>query len=290
MFLLFEHFVLALRAVGNVVTGTDEQTQLVLNCGALNYFPKLFQHQRDKLNKVNENEKCRNERKFSSFRFSGSRLVFVEHHGRKSTTSSSGDRRKFDSGSDLSFDERMSNDFLRFQIDSSCFQSEIQTQKEAAWCISNLTMSGNVDQIHYVVDQRVLRALWFVRSFVFIFAMKKSFVFFCFSFLVNFYRVKIYNCYKFVSMQFTIFSNKRHRINSNLFVLKSKNVEVKKNFRSFVFLQSNVTFFFFSLSTKKVWTKSNLYKIIRIETFINNLTKSSNDFSLKMTKRKIYPI
>jgi hypothetical protein len=35
-----------------VVTGTDEQTQLVLNHGALNYFPKLLKHQKDKLNKV----------------------------------------------------------------------------------------------------------------------------------------------------------------------------------------------------------------------------------------------
>lgn len=43
---------LALRAVGNIVTGTDEQTQLVINQGALNYFPKLLKHQKDKLNKV----------------------------------------------------------------------------------------------------------------------------------------------------------------------------------------------------------------------------------------------
>ena len=43
---------LALRAIGNVVTGTDEQTQIVLNCGALGYFPKLLKHKRDKLNKV----------------------------------------------------------------------------------------------------------------------------------------------------------------------------------------------------------------------------------------------
>lgn len=43
---------LALRAVGNVVTGTDEQTQVVLNQGVLGYFPKLLKHQKDKLNKV----------------------------------------------------------------------------------------------------------------------------------------------------------------------------------------------------------------------------------------------
>ncbi len=50
---IFLNINLALRAVGNIVTGTDEQTQLVLNHGALNCFTKLLQHQKDKLNKVN---------------------------------------------------------------------------------------------------------------------------------------------------------------------------------------------------------------------------------------------
>lgn len=42
----------ALRAVGNIVTGTDEQTQMVLNCGALTHFPALLNHQKEKINKV----------------------------------------------------------------------------------------------------------------------------------------------------------------------------------------------------------------------------------------------
>ncbi|CAF4811904.1 unnamed protein product, partial [Rotaria sp. Silwood2] len=37
--------------------------------------------------------------------------------------------------------------------------SDIQIQKEAAWCISNLTMSGSVEQIQYVVDQHVIPPL-----------------------------------------------------------------------------------------------------------------------------------
>ncbi|CAF0815379.1 unnamed protein product, partial [Didymodactylos carnosus] len=41
----------ALRAVGNIVTGTDEQTQIVLNNNALSCFPKLLKHPKDKLNK-----------------------------------------------------------------------------------------------------------------------------------------------------------------------------------------------------------------------------------------------
>jgi hypothetical protein len=52
MLMIILNIYLALRAVGNVVTGTDEQTQLVLNHGALNCFSKLLKHQKDKLNKV----------------------------------------------------------------------------------------------------------------------------------------------------------------------------------------------------------------------------------------------
>ena len=42
----------ALRAVGNIVTGTDEQTQTVLNHSALEHFPGLLNHQKEKINKV----------------------------------------------------------------------------------------------------------------------------------------------------------------------------------------------------------------------------------------------
>lgn len=42
----------ALRAVGNIVTGTDEQTQVVLNCDVLTHFPNLLTHPKEKINKV----------------------------------------------------------------------------------------------------------------------------------------------------------------------------------------------------------------------------------------------
>lgn len=42
----------ALRAVGNIVTGTDEQTQVVLNCDALSHFSALLTHTKEKINKV----------------------------------------------------------------------------------------------------------------------------------------------------------------------------------------------------------------------------------------------
>ena len=36
------------------------------------------------------------------------------------------------------------------------FQGEFQTQKEAAWAISNLTISGNKSQVSYLVEQGVI--------------------------------------------------------------------------------------------------------------------------------------
>lgn len=47
----------ALRAVGNIVTGTDEQTQVVLNCEALSHFPALLTHPKEKINKVTKRPK-----------------------------------------------------------------------------------------------------------------------------------------------------------------------------------------------------------------------------------------
>jgi importin subunit alpha-2 len=41
----------ALRAVGNIVTGSDHQTQLVLDCGALSHFNNLLTHPRSNIQK-----------------------------------------------------------------------------------------------------------------------------------------------------------------------------------------------------------------------------------------------
>jgi len=51
-FFNFLPFPFILRAVGNIVTGTDEQTQLVLDCGALQLMQPLLSHTKDKINKV----------------------------------------------------------------------------------------------------------------------------------------------------------------------------------------------------------------------------------------------
>ena len=80
----------ALRAVGNIVTGTDEQTQTVLNCGALDHFGPLLQHPKEKIIKV-----CIILSILVTFihlhfflMISGGRMVFVEHNCWKSSPGS----------------------------------------------------------------------------------------------------------------------------------------------------------------------------------------------------------
>ena len=69
----------ALRAVGNIVTGTDDQTQTVLNQGALEHFPSLLNHAKEKINKVGialQILECH----LSTSCFSGSCLVLVKYY------------------------------------------------------------------------------------------------------------------------------------------------------------------------------------------------------------------
>nr|KAG5701449.1 hypothetical protein BaRGS_032781 [Batillaria attramentaria] len=110
----------ALRAVGNIVTGTDEQTQVVLNCGALNHFRALLTHPKEKINKEAvwflSNITAGNQQQVQAVIDTGLIPLIIHHlHG-----------------------------------------SDFQTQKEAAWAISNLTISGKKEQVAYVVEQGVI--------------------------------------------------------------------------------------------------------------------------------------
>ena len=42
----------ALRTAGNIVTGTDQQTEAMLQLGLLNVFPKLLRHPKANIVKV----------------------------------------------------------------------------------------------------------------------------------------------------------------------------------------------------------------------------------------------
>ena len=90
----------ALRAVGNIVTGTDDQTQVVLNCDALKYFHSLLSHSKPKINKVNFFFLKKNNNKYSNFKIifyfkiKGSCLVSIKYYSRDKNSSSSRNRRR----------------------------------------------------------------------------------------------------------------------------------------------------------------------------------------------------
>jgi len=110
----------ALRATGNIVTGTDDQTQVVLNCGALVHFPALLTHQKEKINKE--------------------AVWFLSNI-------TAGNKHQVQAVIDAG---------LIPMVIMQLTRGEFQTQKEAAWAISNLTISGSKQQVAYLVSQGVI--------------------------------------------------------------------------------------------------------------------------------------
>uniref|UniRef100_A0AAY5EJM7 Importin subunit alpha n=1 Tax=Electrophorus electricus TaxID=8005 RepID=A0AAY5EJM7_ELEEL len=110
----------ALRAVGNIVTGTDEQTQVVLNCDALSHFPSLLTHPKEKINKE--------------------AVWFLSNI-------TAGNQQQVQAVIDAS---------LVPMIVLLLDKGDFGTQKEAAWAISNLTISGRKDQVAYLIQQQVI--------------------------------------------------------------------------------------------------------------------------------------
>uniref|UniRef100_A0A8B9KRC9 Importin subunit alpha n=1 Tax=Astyanax mexicanus TaxID=7994 RepID=A0A8B9KRC9_ASTMX len=110
----------ALRAVGNIVTGTDEQTQVVLNCDVLSHFPNLLTHPKEKINKE--------------------AVWFLSNI-------TAGNQQQVQAVIDAG---------LIPMIIHQLAKGDFGTQKEAAWAISNLTISGRKDQVEYLVQQNVI--------------------------------------------------------------------------------------------------------------------------------------
>uniref|UniRef100_A0A8C5GFC1 Importin subunit alpha n=1 Tax=Gouania willdenowi TaxID=441366 RepID=A0A8C5GFC1_GOUWI len=110
----------ALRAVGNIVTGTDEQTQVVLNCDVLSHFPNLLTHPKEKINKE--------------------AVWFLSNI-------TAGNQQQVQAVIDAG---------LIPMIIHQLAKGDFGTQKEAAWAISNLTISGRKDQVEFLVEQHVI--------------------------------------------------------------------------------------------------------------------------------------
>ncbi|KAK5621638.1 Importin subunit alpha-3 [Crenichthys baileyi] len=110
----------ALRAVGNIVTGTDEQTQVVLNCDALSHFPSLLTHPKEKINKE--------------------AVWFLSNI-------TAGNQQQVQAVIDAK---------LVSMIIHLLDKGDFGTQKEAAWAISNLTISGRKDQVAHLIEKQVI--------------------------------------------------------------------------------------------------------------------------------------
>uniref|UniRef100_A0AAQ5Y0C5 Importin subunit alpha n=1 Tax=Amphiprion ocellaris TaxID=80972 RepID=A0AAQ5Y0C5_AMPOC len=110
----------ALRAVGNIVTGTDEQTQVVLNCDALSHFPALLTHPKEKINKE--------------------AVWFLSNI-------TAGNQQQVQAVIEAK---------LVPMIIHLLDKGDFGTQKEAAWAISNLTISGRKDQVAHLIEKQVI--------------------------------------------------------------------------------------------------------------------------------------
>jgi len=113
----------ALRTVGNIVTGDDIQTQVILNCSALPCLRSLLSHPKKSIRK----ETC----------WTISNIT-------------AGNVRQIEAVKDANIIPSLV-DILR--------NSEFDIKKEAAWAISNATCGGSEDQIRYLVQQAVTAPL-----------------------------------------------------------------------------------------------------------------------------------
>lgn len=104
-----------MRAVGNIVTGNDNQTQLILNCNALPCILQLLSSQKETIRK----EAC----------WTISNIAA----GNRQQIQAVIDAQIFPSIVDL------------------LSKADFKTRKEAAWAITNATSGGTMDQIKYLV-------------------------------------------------------------------------------------------------------------------------------------------
>lgn len=139
----------SLRAIGNIVTGTDEQTQIVLDSGALAVFPSLLSHHKNNIQK---------EAAWTMSNITAGRqdqIQRVVDHGLVPYLI--GILRKVNKGYIYYVEP--------FSIASLCSntrlpsQGDFKSQKEAVWAVTNYTSGGTIDQIVYLVQAGVLEPL-----------------------------------------------------------------------------------------------------------------------------------
>nr|XP_040042297.1 importin subunit alpha-1-like isoform X2 [Gasterosteus aculeatus aculeatus] len=112
-----------LHSLGNIVTGTDEQTQCVLNAGALAMFPSLLRHQKPNIQKE---------------------AVWTVSN--------------ITAGKDTQIQEVINAGLMPILVDI-LHQGDYNTQTEAVWAVTNYTSGGTVEQVAFLVQCEVLAPL-----------------------------------------------------------------------------------------------------------------------------------
>jgi hypothetical protein len=113
----------AIRAIGNIVTGTDEQTQTCIDAGCLKQFARLLMH-------------------------------FKENIKREATWVLS----NITAGNDTQIQAVIDANLIKPLI-SVLESGEYKAQKEAVWAVSNITVGGTSEQVGYLVRSGVIGPL-----------------------------------------------------------------------------------------------------------------------------------
>lgn len=142
----------SLRAIGNIVTGTDEQTQVVIDSGALSVFPSLLSHHKNSIQK---------EAAWTMSNITAGRQDQIQRvidHGLVPYLI--GILRKVNKKLYL-----LHRDFCYYCCCLSSHpllllsQGDFKSQKEAVWAVTNYTSGGTIDQIVYLVQAGVVEPL-----------------------------------------------------------------------------------------------------------------------------------
>lgn len=129
----------ALRAVGNIVTGDDVQTQVVLNCSVMHCLLHLLASPKESIRK----EACWTISNITAG--NRSQIQVLQYH--------------------TQFFPVSTKYYLQAVIDANIFpvlidilgKAEFKTRKEAAWAITNATSGGTAEQIRFLVNLVLLK-------------------------------------------------------------------------------------------------------------------------------------